>query len=204
MTVGELAKMFNVEKKMGVKLHVIKMKGYERSHWYDETGLLWLSPSPNLQSLTEAILYPGVAMIEGANVSVGRGTMTPFELFGAPWVNGEELASYLNNRNVQGVRFIPVDFKPKSSRFKNQSCHGVQIVLLNRQMLDAPALGIEIISALYRLYPKDFQIDKTLGLIGSRKVLKAIKAGQDPVTIAQDWQGALEQFCALRLKYLLY
>ena len=204
MTVGELAKMFNGEKKMGVKLHVIKMRGYERSHWYDETGLLWLSPSPNLQTLTEAILYPGVAMVEGANVSVGRGTMTPFELFGAPWVNGEELASYLSNRNIQGVRFMPVDFRPSSSLFKNQLCHGVQIVLLNRQMLDSPALGIEIVSALYRLHPKDFQIDKTLGLVGSRKVLQAIKAGQDPATIAEDWQGPLEQFCVLRSRYLFY
>ncbi len=204
MTVGELAEMFNVEKKMGVKLHVIKMRGYERNRWYDETGLLWVGPSPNLQSLTEAILYPGVAMLESANVSVGRGTMAPFELFGAPWMNGEELASYLNNRNVQGVRFMPVDFKPKSSRFKNQRCHGVQIVLLNRQILDSAALGIEITSALYRFYPKDFQLDKTLELIGSRKVLQAIKAGQDPTTIAQDWQGPLEQFCMLRMKYLLY
>jgi len=204
MTVGELAKMFNAEKKMGVKLHVIKMRGYERSHWYDETGLLWLSPSPNLQTLTEAILYPGVAMVEGANVSVGRGTKMPFELLGAPWVNGEELASYLNDRNVQGVQFIPVDFKPQSSPFKNQLCHGVRIVLLNRQMLDSPTLGLEIASALYRFYPKNFQIDKTLGLIGSRKVLQAIKAGQDPATIAQDWQGPLEQFCMLRSKYLLY
>jgi uncharacterized protein YbbC (DUF1343 family) len=204
MTVGELAKMFNVERKMGVKLHVIKMRGYERNQWYDETGLLWVSPSPNLQTLTEAILYPGVAMVEGANVSVGRGTMTPFDLFGAPWINGEELASYLNNRNFQGVQFIPVDFTPNSSRFKGQLCHGVQIVLLNRQMLDSPALGIEITSALYRLYPKDFQVDKTLKLIGSRKVLQAIKAGQDPATIAQDWQGPLEQFCMLRMKYLFY
>ncbi len=204
MTVGELAKMFKAERKMGVKLHVIKMRGYERRHWYDETGLLWLSPSPNLQTLTEAILYPGVAMVEGANVSVGRGTKTPFELFGAPWMKGEELASYLNNRNVQGVQFVPADFKPNSSRFKNQWCHGVQIVLLNRQMLDSPALGIEIASALYRFYPKDFQIDKILGMIGSRKILQAIKAGQDPATIARDWQGPLEQFCVLRSKYLLY
>jgi len=204
MTVGELAKMFNAEKKMGVKLHVIKMQGYERGHWYDETGLLWLSPSPNLQTLTEAILYPGVAMVEGANVSVGRGTKTPFELFGAPWMNGEELASYLNDRNVQGVQFIPMDFKPKSGPFKNQLCHGVRIVLLNRQMLDSPALGLEIASALYRLYPKSFQIDKTVGLIGSRKVLQAIKTGQDPAAIVQDWQGPLEQFCMLRSKYLLY
>ena len=204
MTVGELAEMFNVEKKIGVKLHVIKMRGYERSHWYDETGLLWLSPSPNLQSLTETILYPGVAMVEGANVSVGRGTMTPFELLGAPWMNGEELASYLNNRRIQGVRFISVDFTPNSSRFKNQLCHGVQIVLLDRQALDSPALGIEITSALYRLYPKDFQLDKTLGLIGSRQVLQAVKDGQDPTSIVQDWQGPLEQFCKLRSKYLLY
>jgi uncharacterized protein YbbC (DUF1343 family) len=204
MTVGELAKMFNVERKMGVKLHVIKMRGYERSQWYDETGLFWLSPSPNLQSLTEAILYPGVALVEGANVSVGRGTKTPFELFGAPWMKGEELASYLNDRNIPGVQFVPVDFKPGSSRFKNQLCHGVQIVLLNRQMLDSAALGIEITSALYRLYPKDFQIDKTLRQVGSGKVLQAIKAGQDPATIAQDWQGPLEQFCVLRSKYLLY
>jgi uncharacterized protein YbbC (DUF1343 family) len=97
-----------------------------------------------------------------------------------------------------------VDFKPSSSRFKNQWCHGVQIVLLNRQMLDSPALGIEIVSALYRVYPKDFQIDKTLRMIGSRKVLQAIKAGQDPATVALDWQGPLERFCMLRLKYLLY
>ena len=204
MTVGELAKMFNIEKKVGVKLHVIKMRGYERSQWYDETGLLWLSPSPNLQTLREAILYPGVAMAEGANVSVGRGTKTPFELLGAPWVKGEELASYLNDRHVQGVQFIPVDFKPQSSPFKNQLCHGVQIALLNRQILDSPGLGVEIASALYRLYPKNFQIDKTLWLIGSRKVLQAIKTGQDPATIVQDWQGSLEQFCMLRSKYLLY
>jgi uncharacterized protein YbbC (DUF1343 family) len=204
MTVGELATMFNVEKRMGVKLHVIKMRGYERNQWYDETGLLWVSPSPNLQTLTEAILYPGVAMVEGANVSVGRGTMTPFDLFGAPWIHGDELASYLNNRNIQEVRFIPVDFTPNSSRFKGQLCHGVQIVLLNRQMLNSPALGIEITSALYRLYPKDFRVDKTLKLIGSAKVLQAIKAGQDPATIAQDWQGRLEQFCMHRSKYLLY
>jgi uncharacterized protein YbbC (DUF1343 family) len=119
-------------------------------------------------------------------------------------MNGEELASYLSRRNIQGVRFIPVDFTPNSSRFRNQLCHGVQIVLLDRQALDSPALGIEIASALYGLYPKNFQLDKTLGLIGSRKVLQAIKESQDPTSIVQDWQGPLEKFCELRLKYLLY
>jgi len=204
MTVGEMAKMFNAEKKMGVKLHVITMRGYERSQWYDETGLLWVSPSPNLHTLTQAILYPGVALVEGTNVSVGRGTATPFEILGAPWINGEELASYLNDRQIQGVTFTAVDFTPNSSSFKRELCHGVRVFLHDRQVLDAPALGIEIATALYRLYPRNFQIDKTLGLIGSREVLQAMKDGQDPVLIAQGWQNSLEGFCRLRSKYLLY
>jgi uncharacterized protein YbbC (DUF1343 family) len=204
MTVGELAKMFNVEMKIGVKLHVIKMRGYERTHWYDETGLLWVNPSPNLRTLTEAILYPGVGMVEGANVSVGRGTATPFELLGAPWINGEEFALFLNNRKIQGVQFMPVEFTPNSSQFKNQLCRGVQIILLDRQILDSPAIGIEIASALHQLYPRDFQLDKTLGLIGSREVLQAIKDGQDPISIVQNWQGPLGKFYKLRSKYLLY
>jgi uncharacterized protein YbbC (DUF1343 family) len=204
MTVGELAKMFNVEKKIGATLHVVKMRGYERTHWYDETGLFWVIPSPNLRTLTEAILYPGVAMVEGSNVSVGRGTTTPFELLGAPWMNGEELAAYLNDRNIQGLRFMPTEFTPHSGLFKNQLCHGVQILLLDRQVLDSPVLGIEIASALYRIYPLSFQLDKTLGLIGSREVLQAIKDGQDPTSIRQKWQEPLDQFCKLRSKYLLY
>jgi uncharacterized protein YbbC (DUF1343 family)/CubicO group peptidase (beta-lactamase class C family) len=204
MTVGELARLFNAEKMIGVKLHVIKMRGYERTDWYDETGLLWVSPSPNLRILTEAILYPGVGMVEGANVSVGRGTATPFEILGAPWINGENLSSYLNNRNIQGIQFQPVEFRPSSSRFKNQLCRGIRIILLDRKVLDSPALGIEIASALYRLYPRDFQIDKTLGLVGSREVLQALKNGQDPTSIIQNWQPGLEDFSKVRSKYLLY
>jgi uncharacterized protein YbbC (DUF1343 family) len=204
MTVGELATMFNVEMKIGVKLHVIKMRDYNRTDWYDETGLLWVNPSPNLRTLTEAIFYPGVGMVEGANVSVGRGTATPFELLGAPWINGEEFAFYLNNRKIQGVQFMPIEFTPNSSQFKNQLCHGVQMVLLDRQILDSPALGVEIASALHHLYPREFQLDKTMGLIGSREVLQAIKEGQDPASIVQNWQGPLEKFYKLRSKYLLY
>ncbi len=204
MTVGELAKMFNAEKKMGVKLHVIKMRGYERSHWYDETGLLWISPSPNLHTLTQAILYPGVALVEGANVSVGRGTVMPFEVLGAPWINGEELASYLNDRKIQGVTFAAEVFTPNSNPYRKEPCHGIRVALLDRQALDAAALGIEIVSALHRLYPGSFQLDKTLGLIGSREVLKAIKDGRDPAAIVQNWQASLEEFCKLRAKYLLY
>ncbi|HSB05062.1 MAG TPA: exo-beta-N-acetylmuramidase NamZ domain-containing protein [Thermodesulfobacteriota bacterium] len=204
MTVGELAGMFNVENRIGAKLHVIKMEGYRPSDWYDETGLLWVGPSPNLRTVTQAILYPGVAMVEGANVSVGRGTDSPFELLGAPWINARELAGYLDSRKIQGIRFMPVDFIPRSSCFKNRLCHGVQIVLVDRQALDSPALGVEIASALYRLYPRDFQLQKTLGLIGSHEVLQAIKDGQDPSTIVEKWQRPLEQFCKLRAKYLIY
>ncbi len=204
MTVGELAKMFKAENKINVKLHIIKMRGYERTDWYDETGLPWVNPSPNLRTLTEAILYPGVALVEGSNVSVGRGTNTPFELLGAPWIHAKELAEYLNNRKIQGVRFMSVDFTPVSSRFKNEVCHGVQIILVDRQALDSTALGVEIAAALYKLFPGEFQIDKALDLIGARWVLQAIKDGQDPCSIVVRWQKPLVEFRKLRSKYLLY
>jgi uncharacterized protein YbbC (DUF1343 family) len=164
MTVGELAEMFNVENKIGVKLHVIRMVGYQRTSWYDETGLPWVNPSPNLRSLTQAILYPGVAMVEGANVSVGRGTDTPFELLGAPWVSADELTQYLNKRQIPGVTFRPTHFVPHSNRFKDQPCHGIQIILNDRQCFDSPSLGVEIASALYRLYPKILRSTRRLGL----------------------------------------
>ena len=204
MTVGELARMFNAESKIGVELHVIRMSGYKRSDWFDETGLQWINPSPNLRSVTEAILYPGVAMVEGANVSVGRGTDTPFELFGAPWINASNLAAYLNSRNIRGVSFAPVDFVPKSNVYENKTCHGVRVTLSDRQALDAAAMGIEIIEALYRLHPRDFQIDKTLDLVGSRRVLQAVEAGWDSKSIEHLWVNTLEQFLSLRTKYLLY
>jgi uncharacterized protein YbbC (DUF1343 family)/CubicO group peptidase (beta-lactamase class C family) len=203
MTVGELAEMFNVENKIGVKLHVIKMADYRRTSWYDETGLPWVNPSPNLRSLTQAILYPGVAMVEGANVSVGRGTDTPFELLGAPWVNADELTQYLNERRILGIRFMPAHFVPHSDRFKDQPCHGIQIILNDRQCFDSPSLGIEIASALYRLYPKDFEIDKTLGLMGSRWLVEALKQSE-PHFIVSKWAESLEEFQKLRAKYLLY
>jgi uncharacterized protein YbbC (DUF1343 family) len=204
MTVGELAKMFNVENKIGAKLRVIKMEGYKRADWFDETSLQWVNPSPNLRSLTQAALYPGVAMVEGANVSVGRGTDQPFELLGSPWIQGQEFAEYLNRRSINGVSFSPADFIPRSSHFKNEMCHGVKIVLTDRQGLDSPALGVEIISALYRLYPQVFEIDKTLSLVGAQWILQAIKEGKDPSQIARNWQQSLDQFQKVRLKYLLY
>jgi len=204
MTVGELAEMFNSENHLGAKLHVIKMHDWQRRDWYDETGLAWVNPSPNLRSLTEAALYPGVAMVEGANVSVGRGTDTPFEVFGAPWVDAKKLSAYLNAREIQGVRFLPMDFRPLSNKFEDQVCHGVQILLLDRQALDPTELGLELASALWKLFPENFRIDDTLPLIGARWVLHSVRAGEDPHRIEYEWQDALEQFRKLRAKYLLY
>lgn len=204
MTIGELAEMFNRRQNLGAKLHVIKMRGWERTDWYDETGLTWINPSPNLRSLTEATLYPGTAMVEGANVSVGRGTDTPFELLGAPWIDSRKLSEYLNARQIQGVRFLPMDFQPSSSRFQGAMCHGVQIFLLDRQALDSPELGVELASALDQLFPAQFKLEQTLPLIGARWVLDEIRAGKDPKAIAFDWQEALEEFRWERAKYLLY
>ena len=204
MTVGELAEMYNDQEHLGVNLHVIKMQGWQRTDWYDETGLQWRDPSPNLRSLTEEILYPGVAMVEGSNVSVGRGTDTPFELLGAPWINGKHLATYLNSRDIQGVRFLPTDFTPRSSIYTGEVCHGVQIFLVDRQAFDPPELGVELASALYQLFPRNFELDKTLRLIGARWVLDDIRNNVDPKRIEYLWQRPLMKFRKLRAKYLLY
>lgn len=204
MTVGELAALFNAEYRIGADLRVVKMEGYDRGSWFDETGLAWINPSPNLRSLTQAALYPGVALAEGANVSVGRGTETPFEILGAPWIDGKSLARRLNERQITGVRFSPVDFKPVTDIYKKRLCRGVKVSLTDRHLLDSPLLGIEILSALYRLHPKDFAIDDTLGLVGDRSILAAIKEGQDPRSIAHSWQGPLDSFVLLRSRFLLY
>ena len=143
-------------------------------------------------------------MVEGANMSVGRGTGAPFELLGAPWIDAKELASYLNKRRIQGVRFIPVQFTPASHRYENQTCQGVQIILVDRQALDSPAMGVELASALCTLYPKLFQVDKILHSVGSQEVITALKRGKDPQWIIHDWQAPLEEFIELRSKYLLY
>jgi uncharacterized protein YbbC (DUF1343 family) len=205
MTMGELAELFNQENKLGAKLHVIKMRGWERTQWLDETGARWINPSPNLRNLMEATLYPGVGMVEGANLSVGRGTDTPFEVLGAPWIDGAKLAAYLNSREIQGIRFLSVNFVPRENRFSGEVCHGVQFVLLDRQALDSPELGVELAAALYQLFPNDFKLDQTLALVGSKDVLEGIKQGRDPRRMAYDWQqNGLEVFRKMRAKYLLY
>lgn len=204
MTMGELAKMFNTEHNINAKLTVIPMEGWLRGDWYDSTGLGWVNPSPNLRNLTQDALYPGVAMVEGTNVSVGRGTDTPFELLGAPWIKARDLASYLNARNIAGVRFVPTQFTPFSSNYSGQLCQGVNIVLVDRNTLDAPELGIELATALHKLYADQFQLEKMKDLLVNQAVYDAISQGQDARRIAQDWQDALDAFSKRRQPYLLY
>jgi uncharacterized protein YbbC (DUF1343 family)/CubicO group peptidase (beta-lactamase class C family) len=204
MTMGELAKMFNAERNTNAKLTVVPMTGWMRGDWYDSTGLAWVSPSPNLRSLTGATLYPGVGLVEGTNVSVGRGTDTPFEVLGAPWIKGREFTQYLNARNISGVRFVPVNFTPDASNYAGQKCEGVNLIVTERNAFDAPELGIELASALHKLYPDQFQMERMKELLLNESAYSAIAEGQDPRRIADDWREPLEKFQQLREKYLIY
>ena len=204
MTMGELAKMYNAERNINARLTVVAMEGWQRGDWFDSTGLAWVNPSPNLRSVTEAGLYPGVGLIEGTNVSVGRGTDTPFELLGAPWMKGRELASYLNARGIAGVRFVPVTFTPTASNYAGQTCEGVNLVLTERNALDGPELGIELAAALRKLYPADFKLERITELLVNQAAYDGLVAGKDPRRIAQDWQEELEKFELVRKKYLIY
>jgi len=204
MTLGELAGLFNGELKLGADLAVVTMHNYPRNSWFDETGLAWINPSPNLRSPRAAVLYPGVALIEGTNVSVGRGTPTPFEVVGAPWIDGLALAQYLERRGIAGVGFRPESFTPSSDRYAGKRCQGIRIVLSDRSALDAPRLGIELAAALYRLHPQKFRIRAMLALLGSSRTLAAIEAGEDPAAMGKYWQAGLRSFEAARATYLLY
>jgi uncharacterized protein YbbC (DUF1343 family)/CubicO group peptidase (beta-lactamase class C family) len=204
MTMGELAKMFNGERNLQARLQVVPLEGWVRGDWYDSTGLAWINPSPNLRSLTEATLYPGVALVEGTNVSVGRGTDTPFELLGAPWINAGALAEYLNAREISGVRFVPINFTPNASIYSDQKCQGVNIIVVDRNAFDAPELGVELASALHKLYPEQYHMERMAELLVSRSSYDAILKGEDPRRIAEDWREALEKFQLLRQKYLIY
>jgi uncharacterized protein YbbC (DUF1343 family)/CubicO group peptidase (beta-lactamase class C family) len=204
MTIGELARFYNAERNINANLTVIKMEGWERGDWLDSTGILWINPSPNMRNLTEAVLYPGIGILETTNVSVGRGTDTPFELLGAPWIESTQLASYLNNRAITGVRFVPIEFTPTSSVYENQRCSGVNIIVTDRNSLDAPELGIEIASALHALYPDQFDTTHLDTLMLNDATLKSILANEDPRRIWSTWLDTLQSFDATRSKYLLY
>src|SRR6185295_18220005 len=194
LTIGELAQLFNRQRNIGADLRVIKMENWRRSMWFDETNLTWVNPSPNMRSLTEATLYPGIGLLETTNVSVGRGTDTPFEVVGAPWIQGDKLADYLNQRSVPGVRFVPLRFKPNASVFKNEECGGINIIVTDRSAFRALLAGIEIASALRTLYPSDWKIDSYLRLLVNANTLERLKRGDAPREVVNSWNSDLEAF----------
>ena len=204
MTIGELAKLFNAERHINANLTVVPMRGWMRGDWFDSTSALWVNPSPNLRDLNQATLYPGVALIEQTNVSVGRGTDTPFEVVGAPWVSAKRLAAHLNEREIAGVRFVPITFTPASGPYARRECEGVSIVVTNREMLDAPELGMELAAALHDAAPTGFDIAHMKPLLANQAAFTALQAGQDPRRIADDWRDGIEQFMQVRKKYLIY
>lgn len=204
MTLGELAQMYNVEKKIGARLRVVPMQGWLRGDWFDSTGIIWTNPSPNLRSVYEASLYTGVAVIESTNISVGRGTNSPFELIGAPWIDAKALSEYLNARLIPGVRFVPISFTPTTGPYVNQACGGVNFIVTDRNVLDAPEMGVELASALQKLFPDHWKIDKLNAIVANQAIVDAIARGDDPRAIAQSWQDDLQKFREMRTKYLLY
>jgi len=204
MTIGELAQLFNAQPNLHANLTVIPMQGWQRGDTFDSTGQLWINPSPNMRSLTEATLYPGIGLIEGTNLSVSRGTDTPFELVGAPWIDGPALAHFLNDRQLEGIRFVPVRFTPTASNYAKEACGGVNLIVIDRSALDSVELGLEIISAIHLLYPNQLNLNALDGLLRNQSTLKSLQANDDPRRIAADWQQALDPFLTFRAKYLLY
>jgi uncharacterized protein YbbC (DUF1343 family) len=204
MTVGELARMYNGENHLGADVQVIPVEGWQRGEWFDQTGLPWTNPSPNMRSLVQAILYPGVCLLEGRQVSVGRGTDTPFQMVGAPWFKSSELAEYLDARKIPGVSFVPRRFTPTDSLFRGQQCEGLEILLLDRNALNSVGAGIELVSAVMKLHPGKFDVPGMMRLLGSDATAEQLRAGQDPKRIIEGWQSGLEAFRKIRAKYLLY
>jgi uncharacterized protein YbbC (DUF1343 family) len=205
MTMGELARMFNAENRLGANLTVIAMQDWNRGDWFDATNLPWINPSPNMRSLKAATLYPGLCLMESSrNWSVGRGTDAPFEQVGADFINGRELATYLNKRLIPGVRAYPTSFTPTESNFRGKKIDGVRFELTNRELFDSTRLGLELAAAVQALYPGKIDFALSRRLIGSDDVIKRLSAGEDPRLIQQSYQEALEAFVAKREQYLLY
>jgi uncharacterized protein YbbC (DUF1343 family) len=205
MTMGELATFFKAGHSFDTRLTVVRMQGWKRSDWFDQTGQLWINPSPNLRNLTQTILYPGIGFLERTNLSVGRGTETPFEWIGAPWLDGLKVAAYLNARHIPGVSFMPVQFTPGLKYpFNGQLCNGIEFIVTDRDSLDSPELGLEVAAALYKFYPDTYQIDRMDSHLLNKSVIDALKAGEDPRSIARRGEKDLEQFKKARAAALLY
>ncbi len=204
MTIGELAKFFNAEYGINCDLVVVPCEGWKRSMWYDETNLFWVNPSPNMRNLTQAALYPCVGLLEATNLSVGRGTDQPFEVFGAPWIDGRKLAAALNDAKLPGLRFVPIEFTPDTREFKGKACEGVYIIVTDREALRPVESGLAMAWHLRKLFGEKFNMDNVVRLLQNRRALEALKKTDDPMSLAATWKGDVEQFKSKRSKYLMY
>jgi uncharacterized protein YbbC (DUF1343 family)/CubicO group peptidase (beta-lactamase class C family) len=202
MTMGEIARLVNGEKHLNADLHIVEMEGWSRDQWFDSTGLPWVNPSPNIRNLTEAALYPGLALLEAStNYSVGRGTDSPFEQIGAEWIRGGELAKRLNSRNIPGVRFYPVQFTPSSSNLSGKPLEGLRFLVTNRDIFSTSRLGLELAEAFNALYPGKLTWDANRKLIGNDAVEGRLRQKGDAVAAAQE---GIDGFLTIRQRYLLY
>ena len=204
LTIGELAQLFNAENHINCNLHVISMKNWHRNYFYGSTGLRWIPPSPNLRTLKGSIIYPGLEILQNAGVSVGRGTEAPFEEFGAPWINGDEMAEALNARNLPGVRFANHPFIPVSGLYAGQHCGGVGIRVTDRAAVRSMLIGLEIAALLQQKYPDHFDVTKTLLLLGNDATVQSLKAGTTPQEIVASWGKDLAAFDQVRRRYFIY
>lgn len=204
MTVGELARMIKAEKNLSMDLTIIPIEGWRRDMLFDETGLQWINPSPNMRNITQAILYPGIGLLETTELSVGRGTDTPFEIFGAPYINQLELSEELNRLDVAGVRFVPVQFTPTSSKYQNEICQGVNVILTDRENCPVVDLGIAIAHTLNRLYAPDFDIGKFNRLLMYPEVIEQLREGHSWKSVVSQWRNEEQRFIERRKPFLIY
>jgi uncharacterized protein YbbC (DUF1343 family) len=193
--------MMNAERALGCDLKVIPVEGWRRDMLFDQTGLPWINPSPNMRTLNAAQLYPGIGLLE-FSISVGRGTDSPFEVLGAPYVNDLRLAHELNKLGLPGVQFTPVRFTPTTSVFKGEACGGVRIAITARDVLQPVQTGVAIVTVLQRLYPKSFALEKVNTLLNRDKSVKAIRAGETWKKAIEGWSEELTQFTQRRKDFL--
>jgi uncharacterized protein YbbC (DUF1343 family) len=204
MTLGELAEMINADEHLGAKLEVVRMSGYRRSAYYDETGLPWRAPSPNLRRVEQVVLYPAVALVEGTNVSVGRGTDRPFELMGAPWIDADALLANLRSFGLAGITFGTARFTPSSSVHAGKACAGLSFKVTDRTAFEPVRTGIALALSLRKLYKNEWQTARFHEIIGAPAVTKAILGERPLPEIEALWKVELAAFQSKRQKYLLY
>ena len=204
MTIGELARMFKQELKLELELQVIACEGWHRSDYWDATGLTWVNPSPNMRSLTEAMLYPGIGLIETTNVSVGRGTDTPFEVVGAPWMDGRELAKQLNAMQLPGVTFVPIEFTPTSTKYANETCKGINIIVTDRKAVEPIRIGLTLAATLRRLYAEAWETKDLNRLLNNQATLKLLLDGRTGVDLESAISEGVSDFLRMRDGYLIY